>query len=179
MNKIEWEKWGYENNAPMALIKTGFNHALVMSLAVILMSIVFAMRNYEGMEKFFYFSILTLLTTSMFFVISLVPFILMHGLHYKIFKKVLLYKKLEYSILIAWLIVFTHFSIFYYSIDYLVFKFNLVASAIEYTFLFTGYIVGLLVSFKIFHKDFYIKSKIITEDVNVWKKHISKEENYF
>ena len=112
MNKIEWEKWGYENNAPMALIKTGFNHALVMSSAVILMSILFAMKNYEGIEKLFYFSILTLLTTSLFFLISLVPFILMHGLHYKIFKKVLLYKKLEYSILIAWLIMFTHFSIF-------------------------------------------------------------------
>jgi len=173
-----WEKWHYENNAPITLIKMGLNHALTMCLAILVMSFIFAAINYDDLEKIFYFSSLTLMTTSVFLFLSIIPLILLHGFHYKLFKKILLCNKLEYSVIVAWTIIFSHFFIIYSSIDYLIFNFNLYISAIQSTFLFSSYLFGLILSFSTFQKYFYKKNKP-ENNKNIWKKFLSKEDKYF
>jgi hypothetical protein len=180
MDKNDWLKWHYENNGPYAVIKTGFSHALYMSVAMLFFSIFVGIGSHLGdYEKIFYFSLITFFTTSIFFLFITIPLILIHAVHYKIFKKILLENKLEKSILICLFLVFIHFLIVYSSIDFITLNLKVILPPIEFTFLVFSYILGLIKGFTIFHGEFYKTLNPQKQDSEIWRSHITKEENYF
>lgn len=178
MEKFNWKKWGYENNAPMALMKSGFNHAIIASLIIVFTSIFAETLKSPNLQNLLYFSVLNLLTTVVFFFLSIIPLTLFYGIHYKIFKKILLENKLEYSALIAWVILFVHFLMIYYSIDYFLIDLKIKISTLEYTYLSAAYIFGLIFGIKTFYGDFYKEKKIQVNEYD-WKSELDKERKYF
>lgn len=180
MNKKDWLQWHYQNNGSFAVIKTGFSHALYMSLAMLAFSVFVAIGTYQSYEKIMCFSVLTLFTTSLFLLCITIPFIVIHAIHYKIFKKILIENKIEKSILVCFAIMFVHFIIICFSIDYVILKFNLTLSPIEYTFTIVAYLLGLIKGFTTFHSEYYQNStKDEEKEPPVWRNYISKEENFF
>ncbi|NCQ51454.1 hypothetical protein GW796_06085 [archaeon] len=182
-NKIteitDWTKWGYENNAPMTLLKMGFMHSLTISVFVVLMSVFLTIMKYSAWQDIVFILVVITFTTGLFLLFSTIPFALLHGLHYKVFKKLLLSKKLEQLIIIAWSILFTHYLMVYYLIDFLFFNLKFKLSTIEITVLSSSYLVGLMVSFFVFNKKFYEKKKIDDRNINLWKKYVPLNKNYF
>lgn len=179
MNKDQWLKWNYGNNAPFCIIKSGFNHALYMSAAIFVFSLFVGIGTYNSYEKFFFFSLLTLFTTSVFLLFSIIPIILIHALHYKIFKKILLENKVEKSIVVALGLILVHFCLIYFSVDFIIFNLNITLPAIEFSFLSFSYILGLVKGFLTFQQDFY---KILNQNDTAtvtWNPHTNDQKKYF
>jgi hypothetical protein len=179
MNKEEWLKWHYENNAPFCIIKSGFSHALYMSASIFIFSFLIGVGTYSNYEKIFFFSLLTLFTSSIFLLLSTIPIIIIHAIHYKIFKKILLENKLEKSILVALSLIFIHFCIIYSVIDTIIFKFNIIIPPIEFSFLSVAYILGLIKGFLTFHYNYYKTLNADDSTTVVWNPQNKEEKKYF
>lgn len=179
MSKDNWLKWHYENNGPFCVIKSGFSHALYMSMAIFVFSFFVGMGTYNSYEKFFVFSLLTLFTSSVFLLFSVIPIILIHTLHYKIFKKKLLENKLENSVVIALVLIFVHFCIIYLSVDFIILTLDITLPAIEFSFLALAYILGLVKGFLTFQQDFYKTLNFKDTSTVVWNPHNNEQKKYF
>jgi hypothetical protein len=179
MNKDEWLKWHYENNAPFCIIKSGFSHALYMSASIFIFSFLIGVGTYNSYEKVFFFSLLTLFTSSVFLLVSAIPVILIHAFHYKIFKKILLENKIEKSILIGLILIFIHFCIIYSSIDIIIFALDIVIPPIEFSFLSVAYILGLIKGLLTFHHNYYRTLNEDDPDTVVWNTQNKEEKKYF
>lgn len=181
MNKDNWLKWNYENNGPFAVIKTGVSHAIYWGVAIFIFSIFVEIGKFSGFERLAYFSFVTIFTTSLFLCVVVAPLILIHAIHYKIFKKILLNNIIEKSIIVALTIILAHFVIIYFAIDYLIFSFNWKLSPIEFTYVVVAYMLGLIKGFTVFHNNFYQQKKHNTDESanEVVRQHISNNKNYF
>jgi hypothetical protein len=179
MSKDDWLKWHYENNGPFCVIKSGFSHALYMSMAIFVFSFFIGMGTYNSYDKFFVFSLLTLFTSSVFLLLSTIPIIIIHTVHYKVFKKILLENKLEKSIVIALGLILVHFCIIYFSVDFIIFKLDIALPAIEFSFLSLAYILGLIKGFLTFQQDFYKTLNHADTTTATWNPHNNEQKKYF
>ncbi len=178
MEKIEWEKWRYENNAPMALFRSGFSHSLVISIICFISAMGIHLSKNPDFFTTLMFTLLNGLSTIVFLFLSVVPLTLIYAIHYKLFKKIFLENKIEYYIVICWGIIFCHFLIIYQSIDYLLFEMNINISPAEFTYVSAAYIFGLAYGFKTLHLHLYNNS-LPKEPNYVWKNTSGKEKTYF
>jgi hypothetical protein len=179
MNKDDWLKWHYENNGPFCVIKSGFSHALYMSVAIFIFSFLIGVGTYSSYEKMFVFSLITLFTSSVFLLFSVIPIILVHTIHYKIFKKILLENKLEKSVLVALVLIIIHFGLIYLSVDLIIFKLDITLPPIEFSFLSIAYILGLIKGFLTFQQDYY---KTLNHDDTtkvIWNPNNNEQKKYF
>lgn len=179
MNKEEWLKWHYENNGPFCVIKSGFSHALYMSLSIFVFSFLIGLGKYDSYDKIFFFSLLTLFTSSIFLLCSVIPIILIHAVHYKIFKKILIQNKLEKSILVALGLITFHFVLIYFSVDWIIFTLDIILPPIEFSFLSVAYILGLARGFLTFQQDYYKTLNHNDTSSVVWNPHSKEEKKYF
>jgi len=179
MQKIDWLKWHYENNGPFCVMKSGFSHALYMSLSMFVFSILIGISTHTNSGKFFFFSLLSIFTLSIFLVVFTIPLILIHGLQYKIFKKILLQNKVEKSLLVGLGLILTHYTIIYLSIDIIIFKFNIELPAIEFTFFALAYLLGLIKAFLVFHSDYYKTLNHADKSEILFDSTLKEEKTYF
>ena len=178
--KFNWKTWHYENNAPFTLFKMSLNHAIIINIFIFIMSFFFALIRYTTLEQTISFWGIILFSGMVLILVSLIPLTIIHSFHYIVFKKILLKNKLEYSILVAWLLIITHYSGIYYMLDYILDTLQYNVSAIECSFLFVGYMFGLIVSFTTFQKNFYNQGFNFKDDnPQQWKIYIDPDKKYF